>query len=248
MFKRLFPYFLCLFVLSGFSQTRKRNFIQREIGVFGGASYYLGDLNPRGHFSFSRPAMGIFYRYSTHYRYAFRFGFNYGNITADDAKSKELNQLERNVNFHSKIYDIHAVAEFNFVDYRIGIDKHRFTMFIFAGLGGFYFDPQTSYGQGDAPEDKLHGGFVTKKYSKFQINVPYGIGFKWNLGGIFGLGVEWSPRKTFTDYLDNVSAEYADGTMRGNPRTKDWYFFYGVTLSIKLPDLHRQCHGVGFHK
>ncbi len=234
------PYLLCLLVLSGFSQRNKRNFRQREIGVFGGASYYIGDLNPRGHFSMSKPAAGIFFRYSTHYRYAFRFGFNYGSVMGDDSKTKEFDQLERNLAFKTKIYDLHAIAEFNFVDYRIGIDKHRFTMFIFAGIGGYHFNTEVSSGSGHF-SDSMHGGVVYKRVPKYQINVPYGVGFKWNLGRVLGVGIEWSPRKLFTDYLDGVSAEYADGYMRGNPRTKDWYFFYGATLSLKLPTPNKPC-------
>jgi hypothetical protein len=241
LLKRAFSYLLCFFVLSGVAQTKKRNFRQREVGIFAGASYYIGDLNPRGHFFFSKPAAGVFFRYTTHYRYAFRFGFNYGSVAADDSKSKELDQRERNLNFKSKIYDFHAIAEFNFVDYRIGNDKHRFTMFIFAGIGGFNFNPQSNVGQGYQSINNAHGDVPAKKYSHFQINVPYGIGFKWNLGSIFGFGIEWSPRKLFTDYLDGVSTEYADGTMRGNPRTKDWYFFYGATLTMKLPNPNKPC-------
>ena len=175
------------------------------------------------------------------YTVYFRFGFNYGSIAGNDAKSNEPDQLERNLKFTSKIYDLHAIAEFNFVDYRIGNDKHRFTMFIFAGLGGFYFDPKSSGAEGSVSSSAIHGGVPIKNYSKFQINVPYGIGFKWHLNSVFGLGVEWSPRKLFTDNLDEVSGEYNDGLMRGNPRTKDWYFFYGATLTMRLPGAHKPC-------
>ena len=92
-----------------------------------------------------------------------------------------------------------------------------------------------------------------------QIAIPFGIGVKMNVSKKVGLGLEWGPRKTFTDYLDDVSGTYPDPLLhpfasirsaslsdrskhagnninkqRGNPRTKDWYFFFGVTLSIKL--------------
>lgn len=65
-------------------------------------------------------------------------------------------------------------------------------------------------------------------------------------------------KKTFTDYLDDVSGSYPEapvynsnginlsdrtvdgsssfGNMRGNPSNKDWYFYYGLTLNFKLPD------------
>lgn len=264
MLKNAFLYLFCILAVSGLSQSRKRNFRQRELGFFAGGSYYIGDLNTRSHFSSSHPAAGIFFRYTTNYRYAFRFGFNYGQISGDDSKSKEIDQVERNLNFRSKLYELNATAEFNFVEYRIGNDKHRFTLFIFAGLAGFYFDPQSNIGNGykSLPELKTEG--QGHSYPKFQISVPFGLGFKWNIGDKCGLGIEWGPRRTFTDYLDDVKGVYpaitADGssytnqsingtatpgTMRGNPSTRDWYFYYGVTLNIKLPDPHRTCHGRG---
>jgi hypothetical protein len=245
LLKKLLSYLLLLLFVCSYSQTKKRNFIQREIGVFAGGAYYIGDLNPRGHFGLSQRALGAFYRYSTHYRYAFRFGFNSTYVIGDDSKSIELDQLERNLYFKSKIYDFNAVAEFNFVEYRIGNNKHPFTMFIFGGLGGYFFDTDLSQEQGLQTE-KIHGGVSTKKHPLLQINVPFGVGFKLNIGKKFGISLEWSPRKLFTDYLDEVSLEYNDGYMRGNPRTKDWYFLYGGTLTFKLPDIKKPCHGNGF--
>lgn len=256
MFKKPLLYLFCLLVTCSQAQTRKRNFRQKEIGVFGGASYYIGDLNPRRHFIPSHPAFGAFFRYTTNYRYAFRVGANYGVVSASDAASKEPDQLERNLNFRSKIYDAHAIAEFNFLDYRIGNDKHYFTLFLFAGLGACYMNPEVSrngnyvYVQGQKTEGQK------KSYSKIQMTLPFGIGFKWNVSSNCGLGFEWGPRKMFTDYLDDVSGSYyttsdsnplaIPGTMRGNPRTKDWYFFYGFTFNYKLPQKDKECHGMSF--
>lgn len=247
---------LCFAFSLGFGQTKKRNFRQREIGLFAGASYYLGDINPRKHFIPSHPAIGAFFRYTTNYRYAFRFGFNYGTVSASDAASKEPDQLERNLNFRSRIYDGHAVAEFNFVDYRIGNEKHYFTMFIFAGLGFAHINPQINYEGEYISLSGMRTEGQTKTYSKYQFTIPFGVGFKWNIADRCGLGFEWGPRKMFTDYLDDVSGSYSananfngisiPGTMRGNPRSKDWYFFYGFTFNFRLLPPNPQCHGVGF--
>ena len=236
----------------GLAQTKKRNFAQKEAGLFAGGCYYLGDINPRDHFIYSSAAGGIFYRYAATYRYAFRFGFNYGNVFANDSKSKDANQKERNLNFRSEIYDLHAIAEFNFVDYRIGSNKHFFTMFIFAGLGAYYFSPQASFGRGFINVHQLKTEGQARTYPRYQINIPFGVGIKWNITNIFGLGIEWSPRKLFTDYLDDVSSTYPlitqglgqgnTGYMRGNPRSKDWYFFYGMTLTMRLPNFKKECH------
>jgi hypothetical protein len=261
-------FIFCCVTFATFSQTRKRNYIQRELGFYLGGSYYLGDLNPRKHFLYSRPAVGLFFRYTTNYRYAFKFGFNYGTINASDAKSGEIDQLERNLSFRSRLYEFNSTAEFNFVEYRVGNSKYPFTMYIFAGLAGYFFNPQSDIGRG---YESLSGLKTEgRSYPKFQMSVPFGIGFKWNIGRVCGLGIEWGPRRTFTDYLDDVSGTYPDftqmdsnsdktqdysdtrlggaafpGSMRGNPRTKDWYFFYGITLNIKLRPAKQTCHGAG---
>ena len=236
-----------------FAQSKKRTFRQRELGFFGGASYYIGDINPRGHFTANHPAAGLFFRYTTNYRFSFRFGINAGSLSGDDAKSAEADQQERNLNFTTRLYDMHSLAEFNFVEYRIGHDRYKFTVFIFAGLAGFYFNPQSN--SGEYLRDLRTEG-QSSSYPKFQFSVPFGVGVKWNMGEKWGLGVEWGPRNTFTDYIDDIKGGYPElpsngetvnpnktaGSMRGNPSTKDWYFFYGVTLSIKLREPNRPCH------
>jgi hypothetical protein len=239
--------------LQATGQVRKRTFTQREIGLFAGASYYLGDINPRTHVLYSDWAAGAFFRYASNYRYAFRFGLNYGNVYGRDRSSKEPDQRERNLNFRTKIYEAHAIAEFNFVEYRIGHEKHRFTMFVFAGLGAFYFNPEGNLGSGYVPLRPKK--FERASYSLYQVCVPFGLGFKWNIKDKYGIGIEWGPRKIYTDYLDDVSGTYPDvsgdasantsqiGAMRGNPSTKDWYFFYGVTFTVKLRDPKSVCHG-----
>ena len=244
-------------VSASIAQTQRRNFRQRELGFLAGASYYLGDLNPRTHFLGSQAAGGIFFRYSTNYRYAFKFGFNYGRVSANDAASGESNQRERNLSFRSDIYELSSTAEFNFVEYRIGHDKHRFTMFIFGGLAGYYFNPKSDIGNGYESLRNYQTEGQGKKYSRVQISVPFGIGFKWNVHKKIGLGLEWGPRRTFTDYLDDVKGTYSafgsifsnrslnasatPGSMRGNPSTRDWYFYYGFTLSIKLKQRNQPC-------
>ncbi len=268
MLKRGFLYLFLLLQFGAFAQARKRSFVQNELGFWGGASYYIGDINPRGHFLFSSPAGGLYLRHSTHYRYAFRFGLNYGNIFGNDALSKEADQRERNLSFKSNIYEFSSLAEFNFVDYRIGNKHENLTFYIFAGLAGFYFNPKADIGNGYESLSNLKTESQSKGYNKIQISVPFGVGVKFNAGEKFGFGFEWGPRRTYTDFLDDVSGAYpsnlnsnenknnftdrttnasaSPGAMRGNPSTKDWYFFYGISVNYKLPSTRGNvCHGSG---
>ena len=76
-------------------------------------------------------------------------------------------------------------------------------------------------------------------------------------------GIEAGFRKTFTDYLDDVSTTYPGGNLldmtneaiymsdplgthsknmeRGNPDKKDWYAFAGITLSFRLSNNTKGC-------
>ena len=66
-----------IFVLfAGFTASAQRS----EVGLFGGASYYNGDLNPNKPFELSRPAYGLFYRYNFDTRLAVKLSYTKGDI------------------------------------------------------------------------------------------------------------------------------------------------------------------------
>lgn len=257
----------CTLVLQVSAQTKRRNFRQHEVGLFIGGAYYIGDLNPHRQFFLTQPAAGAFYRFTPNYRYAFRAGVNFGSIMGDDSQSGEADQLQRNLNFKSNIIEGNVIAEFNFLEYRISNDKYKFSPYIFLGIGVFHFKPQAHYGNQWIDLQPLKTEGEKKAYPLTQVSIPFGLGFKMNVSKQVGLGIEWGPRKTFTDYLDDVSGTYPDpakvfagqkmaatladrskyasanvNSQRGNPRTKDWYYFFGLTLNIKLNPQPVPCH------
>jgi Domain of unknown function (DUF6089) len=100
-----------------------------------------------------------------------------------------------------------------------------------------------------------------KPYSLTQFCLPFGGGVKINLSQKCDLVYELGSRILFTDYLDDVSKTYvntntlmansrpqaaelayrqtiapfpSEGDIRGNPKTKDWYFVSGLKLLIRL--------------
>jgi len=251
--------FLLSSLLAVYGQSRGRNFKQHEVGAFVGGSYYIGDLNPRKQFSNTKPAIGVFYRFAPNYRYAFRFGVNWGSIQGDDSQSNDADQLQRNLNFKTKLSELHAIAEFNFLEYRISNDKYKFTTYLFLGLDIFRFKPRANVGNLWVDLQPLKTEGQTKKYPLTQVGIPFGVGVKINVSKQVGIGLEWGPRKTYTDYLDDVSETYPDtkqnpfkssmaaylsdpsknagvniNKQRGNPRTKDWFIFFGISVNVKL--------------
>ena len=265
--------------MTGFSQ--KKSAKSAEVGIFLGGAYYIGDLNPLVHFGpQTKPAGGILFRYNINSRLALRANMLFGNIQADDALSTSPAQQQRNLNFRSRISEFSVQAEFNFLDYQIGNEKRKFSPYLFLGIAGFSFNPVAVYGnykftlQPLGTEGQgLPGGSSKKKYRLTQISIPFGVGIKTNLSKNIGLSIEWGMRKTFTDYLDDVSTNYYSpavlaaargavaaaasdpsigtdpvytnvGRQRGNPTTKDWYAFAGIGLTLKLKEKRPPCPGV----
>lgn len=217
MKKAVLIFFSFFFFVSAYGQKHpNKPYMSNDIGVFLGGAYYIGDLNPGKHFYMSQPAIGLFYRFNLNYRVAFRGGFNFGTIQGDDSQSSNPDQLERNLNFKSRIMELYTQAEFNFWEYRVGHTDFIFAPYIFAGIAGFHFDPMANIGnqwvnlqplctEGQGTSQNHH-----KPYKLYQVSLPFGVGFKLSFSNQIGLGFEWGPRKTFTDYLDDVSGKYVD--------------------------------------
>lgn len=190
-----------------------------EIGVFLGASYYTGDLNPYQHFNKgTSPAIGLTYRRTTRgKRYAFRLHGMYGKIGADDSQNKIDIYKNRNLNFTSEIFEAAAMMEVNFFKYELGNTRRDyFSPFLFGGIAYFYHNPKASL-NGDLFELQPLGteGQNTSAnsedyYGLYQFSVPFGIGIKMNVSSKLGLAFEYGVRKTFTDYLDDASKKYVD--------------------------------------
>jgi len=248
--KIVFTSVLLFFLLGGRSQTL-------ETGIFAGASYYLGDINPGKHFDQSLFSTGIVARYNKDDRWAFRLSLLLGNVQASDSYRHAVEN--RYLAFTSKITEFSGVVEFNFFPYETGNAKNKYTPYIFAGIGFFFFEPKISdYKLRDYGTEGQNIGYEGRTpYEQRGLSIPFGIGFKYSLTKKIGLGIEWGMRKTFTDYIDDVSTTYyldassytnpdlfvilSDPSLlhqpnmaRGNPETKDWYNFYGITLTYKF--------------
>jgi len=233
---------------SSYSQTA-------EVGVFGGLTYYLGDINPGIHFLMSKPAYGFLARVNLDSRWTVKGNYYTGTIRGDD-RTGRTNSL-RNLNFESKIRDISGTVEFNFFDYMTGSRKNILTPYIFGGIGMVIFNPVSNGVRlKDVGTEGQNIGFDGREpYNLVAFTIPFGIGFKYSLNRRFSVTGEWGLRKSFTDYLDDVSTTYyLDGSSittpeellsdptrlhqpmqeRGNPSTDDWYNFSGLTLTYKF--------------
>ncbi|HMP92082.1 MAG TPA: DUF6089 family protein, partial [Phnomibacter sp.] len=149
-----------------------------------------------------------------------------------------------------------------------GVGVFMFNPYAYGANGNqrIYLQPLSTEGQGlsEYPD--------RKPYNLTQFCIPYGAGIKWQINCNLNVGFEFRQTMLFTDYLDDVSKTYVDqtallrargqlavemayrrdeydgrpypnaGAGRGNPEQKDWYYFVGATVGLKLND----CETGGF--
>jgi hypothetical protein len=204
----------------------------------GGAMNYQGDLQAkRFTFSQAKPFVGGGFYIEATDRLYFRLGVLTGKVSADDKLGK-LNQ-DRNLNFQSKITEVHIGAEFDILN----AYEHTVAPYIFAGIAGYHFNPYTTDSSGNKvylqPLGTEGQGFYLgrQKYGLNQLAVPFGGGLKMALSDMVNIRLEVALRKLFTDYLDDVSATYADeDELRANNGQQAVDFsFRGDEIKNNLP-------------
>ena len=184
-----------------------------EVGLFGGGANYMGELS--GDFidlEETNPAVGGFVRYYVHPFINVRFGLTYGSISGADKTNAAI--IARNLSFKSDVFEAALIPEINLIGWR---DNHLFSPYIFGGIAVYNFNPKALY-KGEWYELQPLGtegqGVVPgrERYNLTQIAIPFGAGFKFGFTNGLNLGIEVGARKTFNDYLDDISTTYVDRT------------------------------------
>ncbi len=205
--------------LSAFSLSMHSQWLW-DYGVAIGASNYLGDIGGKEQtrrdfvsdmkLSKTRYNIGGFIRYKWRPKLSLKLALDYLRIEGDDKLSSNPGRHYRNFNFRNDIFDLGFTGEFFFYEnndlgntykYRNG-----FRAYIFAGVGGFYSNPKSLYrGQWVALRPYATEG---THYKAINLNIPMGIGFYFTIDKTHRIGFEMNYRKTFTDYLDDISGNY----------------------------------------
>lgn len=239
-----------------------------SIGVWVGISNYFGDLNTNANFEYTGPGAGIFVRKALNTRFAYTGSLNYGKIAFSDEANDNVYQKTRNLSFESPIVEFNNQIEFNFFKFDVTKEKYNFTPYILAGVSLFYFNPTTTLDgvqvrlqeyatEGQGTEENNKG-----KYTRASFAIPMGFGFKYSFDPRWTIGLEGGIRKTFTDYLDDISGVYPEyinntpdnslgadlsdrsnqvgepiglpGKQRGSNNRKDDFLFVGLSLSYNI--------------
>ncbi len=198
---------LLLLPVSGFAQ-------RLHVGVFGGASAYQGDLTdkifPK---KTTNGAIGLTLNYELTDQVMLRGGLTYTVLSGADRYNKDTALQHRNLNFETSLTEFSLVGEY----YIFNLYNIRFSPYVFGGVALYHYNPYTYYGgnkvylQPLGTEGQGLAGYGIK-YSLTQMAIPFGGGVKYAVSDRIRLGAEFGMRKLFTDYLDDVSTNYADAT------------------------------------
>jgi hypothetical protein len=211
----LFSYFLSE------AQISQRTEIGGGLGVFN----YTGDLVRTYDLTTSRPAATVFYRSNVSKVISFRTSFTGGQLAASDQNSPtDSFAAKRAASFNVFLLELSGVFEYHFLDWRDDKRRLRFTPYLFSGVALF--------GIAGTPNK-------TASYSNVQMAIPFGGGMKYVLNPRYYISFEIGIRKTFFDYLDNVSGGTPSfkNYQYGNPNDTDNYFFTGITLTYTFYDI-----------
>lgn len=184
-----------------------------------GAFFYQGDLSPRpidmsfgpGNICWGiSPGINVFDWLSINGR------FMMGKISGSDAYAQDPQKRARNLSFASSLYEYGIYTDLKVNKIWKSLDKYKLRLYVTAGFNLIHFNPKANYKgkwielQPLGTEGQLMASSGKKKYSLYNFSRPLGIIVEFDITKNFAFGMEVSPRKTWTDYLDDVSGSYVN--------------------------------------
>lgn len=209
-----------------------------EIGVSFGPSFFLGDLGGNSgkgtnnikdiNLEFTKMMKGVFITMYPKSWVGVRLAADITYLQGSDdiittTGINELWRKQRNLDFKTTILEGYVAVEiFPTMMLNISELEPKLRPYVMAGIGVFHFNPQGSLTNESGDKTwhylqplRLEGQGMaeypqSKPYKLTQINIPIGAGLKFYASERLNLSAEVLYRKTFTDYIDDVSATYID--------------------------------------
>lgn len=211
-----------------------------EVGLNIGPTFFLGDLGGNHgvgrrfikdvNLGLTTLSKGAFVTVYPKEWFGLRLAAQFGRLEAKDeiisTKGRpELYRKQRNLDFRSNLFEAYAAAEIypleillnSFGDY-----NPRLMPYGVIGVGMYKYNPQGSLTDANGVKRwyylkplRLEGQGMEeypdrKEYALTQLNIPMGVGAKYWITDKVNLSLELLLRKTFNDYVDDVSTTYID--------------------------------------
>ncbi|HCW07642.1 MAG TPA: hypothetical protein DGG95_09805 [Cytophagales bacterium] len=234
--------------------TNERKYILT--GGTGSATYY-GELSNPGTVIKYQPNLNVgIMKYFNENIWA-RAEMNWFMLQGSDVNANETGRKLRAMSFHSSCEELSVVGGINLYGTgRTYIRRPTINIYAFGGIGLLHFNPKADYKGKSYALEPLHTEGVS--YSRVVPVIPYGLGFRLKTSPNVNIVIEAGYRKTFTDYLDDVSTKYIAtsssfsdaqnffinpnpsngfqaGSKRGDPSHTDSYFLLNAKVEYYLP-------------
>lgn len=217
-----------LFIVFALSAAKAQDTTYKfDAGVQLGISGYLGEANSSNIFKHPGFSAGASFRYLPNARMAFRGVFMTTSLSGNTVDMDNVLPGGQNYEFSSRVYDLGARYEFNFLPYGIGETYKRLsriTPYMTLGIGVTY---ATCDGE-----------------NTFAPNIPLGVGVKYKLSRRLNMGLEFTMTKTFSDKIDgkNLSDMYL--IKSSFIKNTDWYSNISFSITYEFGERCSTCHYV----
>lgn len=156
--------------------------------------------------------------------------------SADESDAENgVFRYQRNLSFRNRIKELSVVAVFDLFENQASyISRAQWTPYAFVGVAGFHHNPQaqapattlngtplaqagewvdlqplgTEGQNSDLADTDVNAGI--KPYKLIQVAIPFGLGARFRINEVMDFSAELAFRYLFTDYIDDVSANYVN--------------------------------------
>ncbi len=199
----------------------------KEIGVGLASFNYTGDLTRT--YDINNQTLGGQFFYVKNYQrgWSGKLALAAGIIKGSDNRPIDPLAEVRDASFRDFITEVSAQMNYDFLDFRSEKALVKFTPYISVGAGFMLINRVDKNAQ----------------YSSIQLMVPFGGGIKYSISPLWSINLEFSARKLFYDYIDNISEQEVTDKRNsdfqfGNWEDNDWYYFTGLSVSYTFWNVH----------
>ena len=262
--KRLNLLTVVLLLITFFAEAQSFYALRRErdlIATVGlNTSTYYGDLKDDKDILDVKPSLSLGLMYYLYPRIAARAEFSWVTLSGKDQDSNDEGKIQRNLSFTSGNYEFNVAGVVDLLPRgRRFYQRPTFNVYGFGGVGALYFNPKAVKDGTKYPLQPLKTEGVD--YNRVTMVLPFGLGMRFKPSPFFNIAIEAGWRKTFTDYIDDVSTKYLDnasftdpvaqqladrrpeiglplleaGRKRGEPSNDDAYMLVSARVEYYLP-------------
>lgn len=238
--------FFAISVFSCYDSYAQSGLAKYEWGLNLGAYVYQGDLAPGsfGSLKTIRPGIGISFARIISSSFSLRANLNVASLRGDETKYDYPDyRKNRAFKFTNSVKELTLMGKWNV----LGSMQYetKFEPYLFAGVGVGFLNVTRDFSQFNAAffndAGLIQEGItqdLAERTRRTIVEVPVGVGLRYNISSSIALNLETTYRITESDYIDGFS--YAV-----NPFKNDQYYSQTIGVSFKLGNNNKNTNKLG---